>query len=472
MFRRAPIEVPLLSRMLRETPRALWWILASSTALKLLLIWPAADLEPMGDQLEYLTAARSLVEKGVVDYFNPSWDEAHAPPVMTYFLAASYRIAGEEGYRQLARFVQVLLSAVTVLLVYGICARFLSRRTALLTTGLVAFYPNLVAFSHYFWSETIYIFLLVAVVALLLRGSDSPSGGWLLAAGLVSGVASLTRSIFVLQLPLLVLWLLGCSRADPRRRLVLASLFLAGVCAVVLPWSVRNTLRYDRFLLIDTNAGNVIYKNLNSIGPESHDLGMNVRRIELRNSVRKQIPPRPRVEFENIVDRNNAEIRAGLEYVLEHPAHYLRQTRLRLLYFSNPSSFLIRHLRRHFYGDLPPLVTEPLVLLAMGSAMFVMAFSLVGLVMGPWSRERLLLALLALGHALVHVLLIATSRYRLPLVPLLAPFATDALVRFRELLDLARYGRRWLLLAPALALLILAWASTLPASLPWLAVGS
>lgn len=455
-------------RVERRYPTTLWWIVGLSLVLKLLLIAPAADLKPVGDQRNYLKAGWMLVEHGRIEYANPVWDEAHAPPVMPYFMAACYKVAGVEWYRRLVILIQVILSTLSVLLVYSISIRFLPRRTSLLASGMVAFYPPLVAFSHYIWNETIYIFLLLAVIELLLRAGSGGSRRWALAAGLLGGVTALTRSIFLLQLPLVALWLLACAPGTWRRKSLLAGLFAAGMFAIIMPWSVRQTLRYDRFLLIDTNTGNVLQKNLNVLGPENHDVGMSRRQIDYAKRYARRIPYRPRVTAEHPVDRNSQEIEAGLGYLAEYPVHYLRQTGLRFTYFTNPTSFLIRHLRRNLYGPLPPLVVRALVWGTLASTMLWMLFSVIGLTTGPWGRERLLLALLALGHAAVHIALIAMSRYRLPLVPLLAPLAADALLRLPALLALPANWRRWVAIVPIFALLIWVWIDIVPLSIHWL----
>ena len=100
--------------------------------------------------------------------------------------------------------------------------------------------------------------------------------------------------------------------------------------------------------------------------------------------------------------------------------------------------------------------------------MLWMVFSVIGLTAGPWGRERLLLALLALGHAAIQIGLIAMSRYRLPLVPLLAPLAADALLRLPSLLSLPANWRRWVVVTPVLLALIWVWVDLVPLSVHWL----
>ena len=127
----------------------------------------------------------------------------------------------------------------------------------------MAFYPTLIGFPHFFWTETVYIFLLVCFTALLVAEDNPPSARQCFFAGLVAGLASLTRSILVPQLAFVALWILITGQATRRRRTLSVIALLLGTAVVIAPWSVRSTVRNDRFLLIDTNAGNVLYKNWN-----------------------------------------------------------------------------------------------------------------------------------------------------------------------------------------------------------------
>lgn len=247
---------PRMKRRLPGSP--VLWIVCLSAALKLALLWPAAGIVPQADERQYLFAARAIRATGVPAYGDPHLDEAHFEPVFPHFLAACHYLAGEERFIHLARLVQVVLSSVGILFVYGIAARLLSARGAAVAAGWTAFDPTLVAFTHYFWSETLYTFFLLATVFLLIRSQEGARWKACLAAGLIGGVAALTRSSFAVLIPLISGWIAFRGWGSRRDRIRSAVLFTTGCMAVILPWSIRNAVRFDRFLLISTNGAFVI----------------------------------------------------------------------------------------------------------------------------------------------------------------------------------------------------------------------
>lgn len=449
------------------------WIVCLSTALKLALLWPVAGMAPQADEREYLFAARAISTTGVPAYLDPSFDEAHFEPVFPHFLAACRYLAGDEGFVHLARLVQVVLSSIGILFVYGISRRFLSDRGAAIAAGLTAFNPTQVAFTHYFWSESLYTFFLLATVLLVIRSQEGARWKTCLGAGLVGGMAALTRSAFAVQIPVVLAWVMCRGRGSRREQTLSAALFAAGCLAVILPWSVRNTVRFGRFLLISTNGGMAFAMAANPIAPANFDLGF-PNWFEEWNRYREAhgpdyegvIPLSPRPEAENIVERNDISVRRGLVFMLRHPGLTVEFSLVRLKYIVNPTSYFVRSLRLGRYPYLDGFLEELLVLVTLSFSMFVMGFFALGLFVRPWPREKTLLAWIVLGNVVVCALLVALSRYRAPLVPLMTPVGVDAFQRLGNLVRQRRNLGLWLTAGPVLALLVLAWVEYLPLSYP------
>ena len=454
-----------------KRPRALLWILVLSTLIKLAILPAVADMEQKADERQYVAAAPTIVETGVPVYPNENWDEAHAAPGMPYFLAGCYAIAGEDGFKTLARFVQVVLSIFTVLIAHAIARRIgAGPRTALLAAALVAFNPTQIAFTHYFWAESVYTFFSTWAVWLLLRSQDGERGGKLAyGAGIVGGLATLTRGLFITQVPLVMAWLVFGGSGPRKRRLACAALFLLGVLTSVLPWSARNTMRYGSFLFVSSNGGAVLAKGANPIRPENHDLGLTGWSEELRAYTNAHapdyegvIPMRPRYMSDDLVEQNNVRTRDGLRFMLSHPALTIDHARIRLQYLVNPTSFLIRHIREGYYGELPAWFAEPLILLTLLASMVVMALFIIGLIANTWDRDKALIVLMVMGSLSACALVAAVSRYRVPIVPLMVPYAAIALVSGPRLREAVRGPVFWLVGAPVLAFLAFVWTQYLP----------
>ncbi|PYQ39470.1 MAG: hypothetical protein DMF77_21450, partial [Acidobacteria bacterium] len=131
-------------------------------------------------------------------------------PVYPYFLAALYRLSGTF---ETARWTQALIGALLVPAVGLAGARAFSPRVGRWAAVVTALYPDLIWFSVHFWSETVFMVLLWWGIERLLAADAVDGLGRAAAAGMLWGVAVLTRETVLYFIPLAALWL-----AFPRGR--------------------------------------------------------------------------------------------------------------------------------------------------------------------------------------------------------------------------------------------------------------
>lgn len=119
----------------------LFLILALALGLRLLL-WIQPLHEPANDEVEYITVARDLLEgRGWSFYDRYHWLRA---PLYPLFLAASWGLAGDDGWPRAARALHlaalpnIALSVLSVYLAYALAARLVNRQAALLAALLTA----------------------------------------------------------------------------------------------------------------------------------------------------------------------------------------------------------------------------------------------------------------------------------------------------------------------------------------------
>jgi 4-amino-4-deoxy-L-arabinose transferase-like glycosyltransferase len=144
-----------------------------------------------------------------------------------------------------------VLGAGTVALA-GMATRSLwDARAGLAAAGIAAIYPPLIANDSVMMSESLYGFLIAAVVLLALTLRKRP--GWPRAAALGAALAAaaLTRQEALLLVLLLLPWI--ARRARPRDAAVVAAVVLV-LCA---PWAIRNSTLYDRPVPLTTGDGSV-----------------------------------------------------------------------------------------------------------------------------------------------------------------------------------------------------------------------
>jgi hypothetical protein len=116
---------------------------------------------------------------------------------------------------------------------------------------LAAVYPPLVADDSVLLSESLYCLMIALVILAALRLLEAPTGRRAALLGGAIGLAALTRSEAVLLLVLLVPLVV--------RRQARLALAAAGVAAVmVVPWCVRNTAEFGRFVTVATGDGSVL----------------------------------------------------------------------------------------------------------------------------------------------------------------------------------------------------------------------
>lgn len=192
------------------------------------------------DQLQYLTLARGLAERGEFTRAGPGEPfipETLRAPGYPLLLAPLCRTAGC-GHAQIA-LAQALLAGALVALAHDLARRVLSRRAALAATALVALYPPFGYWGALALSDLPATVLLAAAASAFARAAEGTSARWGAACGLALGALTLTRPFFLL-LPL------GFALLGARRGLRHASLVLLAAAVILVPWAAYNTATFGR----------------------------------------------------------------------------------------------------------------------------------------------------------------------------------------------------------------------------------
>jgi Dolichyl-phosphate-mannose-protein mannosyltransferase len=207
------------------------------------------------DGIYYYLVGKVLADgDGYVNPFNGVHTALHAPawPVVLGLPSA----IGLDTLLSQQVFACVVGTATIVLV--GITARVIAGcRVGLIAAAIAAAYPNLWVRERELAAETLVFPVAAVVLALAYRYLRAPRTVTLLALGAACGVLILIHSAMVLLLVLLVpaVALRAQSGGSAARRLarLVAALGVAGV--ILLPWVVRNTVRFERPVLLTTNLG-------------------------------------------------------------------------------------------------------------------------------------------------------------------------------------------------------------------------
>lgn len=431
----------------------LWAALLLAAAVRAALVVAYPKLIIWNDEsLHYIV---SVVAAGVEQQVLGHW-----PPAYEVFLGAIFKTAGPSIVA--ARWVQVVLSTATVFLVYGLAANASGRRAARFAGFACALYPSLVAYSHYLYSETLFIFLLLAALYVYFRKPAGPSVRAAALAGFLFGLTILTRSAVLYFLPLWLAWLaLGRRWSEVRR----AAVVVAVAFATLAPWSVRNSLSYGEFIPVDATLGRTILWAYNET-PFRVDLGFarigkraNRKACESLPSprreaiagvaeLRKLFPPdqeldertAKRLLFELSLVRdyavrdlgamNRCEVAHALEFIAEKPAITVQRILGRIYVFWGPNSFLLRsvHFKSYAGGVLGKSAYRWVKAVVLISYVAVVLSALLALARKPRGLLEWIV-LYTLFTTAIHAAAVSSSRYRLPLMPLLIVLGSTWLAR-------------------------------------------
>ena len=365
------------------------------------------------DAGRYDLLGRSLANGG--GFINPNGTTTlFWPPGYPFLLSAVYKLYPERllGNHEVAvaLLVNAVLGAATVLLVYAIGRRAFNGRVGLLGALLFAFFPSLIFLSGVTLSETLFTFLVLLGVALIVEAELRPNRLLLIPAGLVIGYAALTRGQAAL-LPLVAVpfwW-----RAAGSWRPALARLVVVGglAAAVVLPWTVRNYVESNSIVPISANAGVDFYIGHSA---DADGRGRKVDELVFKYGDLPQPQADAKVDSEGF--------REGLKYAVGHPLREAELSARKLFYLYYDDREALRWTEAH--DEMRFLSSRVRRVLSLGSdAYYLAALALAAAGVVGWLSwrhpVRLLLISLVAYWTLAHVAFFADPRFHAPIMPVL-----------------------------------------------------
>lgn len=182
------------------------------------------------DSVSYDAAAVNLLNKG---QFGLNYDR---PPVYALFLAGIYFLFGKSIFA--VRIVQALMGAVIAVIIAIIGKRVAGRKVGALAGVLWSIYPLGVFIAGIVYSEKVVATLLACgVMSLITDQNKSLRPKLVLVGGIIFGAAALTKSVVLILISAIALWLFFWERS---RRIMFPCLFLLGVSLSLIPWTIHN----------------------------------------------------------------------------------------------------------------------------------------------------------------------------------------------------------------------------------------
>jgi 4-amino-4-deoxy-L-arabinose transferase-like glycosyltransferase len=257
-------------------------------------------------------------------------------------------------------------------------------------------YEPLVSGANEVMTEVLFTMLLVAAVAAAIEARHRRGWHWSWTAGLLLGLAALTRPVGLLAAPAILAvnaWEDWRGPRSWRQWLPPAVLLSAGIVAAMLPWTMRNAVVLGAFVPATTHGGFIVARS-NADHP--------AWRQEHGWRIDRQIFDR----YPDEVARDRRWMAQGVGWIVANPGAWLQLAGERLL--------------RFFYVFRPDY-----------NAAFVILVPF--LLVGIWRHGldpgfRQLLAVLALSTMVFSLILYGSTRFRLPLEPFFIVFAAVAAI--------------------------------------------
>jgi len=384
-------------------------------------------------------------------------------PLYSVFLSAIYFVF---GHNYLAvRIVQFVIGSINCVLVYVVARKVFAdpaggdpveRKNFRLASGSpaewtarlagfgAAFYGPMVHYDGELLRPTIVIFLALLLLWAILEWIEKKHIAWAAVAGVLLGLSAVTRENILLFAPVAAAFMFFLSR---RRRWAAPAVFIAAAFVAIVPVTVRNYVVENDFVPISPQGGMNFY-----IG-NSADTG---RLTALQ----------PGIEWDKMAFMPRDHLGAGAKpseysswffrrtfsYIASHPGAWIANLGRKFALFWTGEELTpntdLQYYKRHA-PVLRPLIFRlgylwiPFGLLA--------PLAVVGAAAGRRDSRWWLLTGFVLAYMASVVLFHVRARYRLPVAPVMLPFAAHAVVW----LFLKAKERQWKPLAAGLAAVVL-----------------
>ncbi|HEX3317873.1 MAG TPA: glycosyltransferase family 39 protein [Solirubrobacteraceae bacterium] len=417
--------------------RAVWALLALALCVRLAFVAATPAYTPVHDDHDYDRLACAVLEGDGYRSVGPptppgrcvgtdalAKPTAYRPPLYPLTLAGVYAVAAPIHMDRwtAARVVQAFIGTLGVALIGLVAGLVWGRRVALAALAVAAVHLPFAMVGASLVSETLFIVLeLGAIACALLARRGERRWRWIVAAGLLTGLAWLTRSNGLLLLPPLGIAAWTALRPQGRRTAALAvAAFLAVVGLTISPWTLRNAEALHGFVPVATEAGSTLVgtyndtARLDQVDPGAWWLPREVPKVR---AYLHRTPGEPA--------RDRGLTAMAVSYMASHPFYVARvviRNTLRMAQLTPPSDW-----RAAGAGiDMPAAAG----LLTAAWFWMVLVLAIAGLALGAArGTPRFLWLLAALMYASAAIV-ISGVRFRMPVEPFVVMLAGVALVRF------------------------------------------
>lgn len=380
---------------------------------------------PIVDSLTYHEMAHDWVTMGNLspDFF---WHGCFYP----FFLSFLYGISGSSLV--FVKILQMILGAITAVLVFKLGLKVFNLSTAWIGGGITALYMPLVFFESQLLAAGLAAFWGILLVFLFIQTSENPTPRRWVLTGLVAACSILTRPVF---LPFVLVgggWLIFLLRH--KKPLKGVAFLMVGFLVAALPAAWANHQVMGKFTLLPYSGGINFFVGNNP-------------------DYQRTISARPGLGWEQILELpvsqgitepyEKQSYYYGLvrTYLFKYPTYFLQGLIYKSLQFLS-SREMPRNVDIYLYRKWSTLLKWGTWKLgSFGFPFFLLLpFAILGIIMG-WQKVPSFWKLFLLLYPAAVILVFVTSRYRIPVIPLLIPLGAYGVYSLNQILR----NRQWLM---------------------------
>ena len=246
------------------------------------------------------------------------------PPGYPLWVAFIYSVSGERSARVVQR-VQVVLDALSVLLIVGVGTTAYGWRAGMAAGVLAALAPLLTLYGATPLADAPASWVVVAGMWMLLLAAKRRSIGWAFGAGLMVGASCWLRANAMLLAAAWALAMLFFVRAAWRQRIHLAAAVMLGAALLIAPIIIRNVIAFRAFVPTGMGLGTNLWEGLGET-PRGRKFGAVYGDAELIKQERALMglpPDAPLYLYSpDGVERDRERTRKALAVIKEHPFWY------------------------------------------------------------------------------------------------------------------------------------------------------
>lgn len=384
-------------------------------ALRILAIFIVGNYHEPAD-FEYGQIARNIINgngfsRATFSEDDVSLTSSHAP-IYPYFLAFFYQFGRRPSIFIFIQIIQAVISALTIIIIFGISEIIFNRKVANLSAIGVTFYPVFIFYSTKLVPTIFLIFFLSLSIFLIMKNKKSTL--LLIVTGVILGFTILCDPVAFMVVPAVVIWWIAIKRYDFKKLVVIVSIAVL----ILIPWAVRNYIVHRHFVPVTTQFGLSFWLGNNPNATGTDYFKVNPRSSDDYIFMLQTLPENIRDSFSKIgeFDRSRFYLKEEIDFIGDEPLKSLKLFIKKFYYywwFAPPGIYASQDIEK--YGFLLKI-----------AYFFLLSTGIIGFILSrKFIKDTSLLLMVMFSVSLLYIIAhVGLIRYRVILEPYLIIFVS------------------------------------------------